>query len=135
MSLNCHDCGITLPAGAKFCFNCGAKQVLAVPPNYTTASQLKYELNLNGDVEQQISELFLDALRTRLAEEHQADRYQEYMEELYRSGFRDTVQMRGRQLAEEAVRLEKNDLNGALKVSQMLDTAYNDLLDYFIIHY
>lgn len=136
LSLICNNCGITLPDGAKFCFNCGAKQLTDVPPTYTERpTTLKYELDLNGNVVEQISELFITALHTRLIEEHQPSRQAEYMEELYRSGFRETVQLRAQQLAEEAVRLEQTDLNGPLKVSRMLDTAYNDLLDYFIIHY
>lgn len=133
MNFSCQNCRTKLPAGAKYCFSCGAEQTPTF--NQTTTTNLKYELDLSSDVKQQIAELFLQALHTRLSEEHQASKYHQYLEELNKSGFRDTVNMRSRQLAEQTISLEQTDINGAFKVSELLDTAYNDLLDYFIIHY
>lgn len=133
MNISCQNCRTQLPLGAKFCFSCGAKQTSTF--TQTSPTELQYELDIEGNVTEQITELFLQALHTRLSEEHQPHRYPAYMEELQRSGFRDTVQMRAQQLAEQATFLEQTDINGAWKVSQLLDTAYNDLLDYFIIHY
>ena len=133
MSKYCQNCNTPLPDGAKFCFNCGAKQTPAF--THSPATDLKYELDLTGNVGQQVFDLFLQALQTRITEEHQPARLSEYVQHLTDSGFGETVRMRTRQLAERAVVLEKTDLNGAWKVSQMLDTAYNDLLDYFIIQY
>lgn len=131
--INCSKCQTPLPKGAKFCFNCGAKQEKA----QTTYQPLEvnYALDFNQAIDKQIADLFFQALQTRVETEHEANRYPDYMEVLYNSGFRDTVQMRSQQLAEQAQALANTELAAEFKISNLLETAYDDLLDYFIIHF
>jgi len=123
----CPTCQTALPDVAKFCYNCGAPQ-----PTEATA-ELGYSLDFSADVPQQIVEHFFKALEQRIAEEHDAKYHQDYLEALYRTGFRETVHTRAKQLAKEAEKLQSTQSPQA--VSYLLEDSFAGLLDYFIIQF
>ncbi len=130
--MKCLNCQTELPAGARFCFNCGVPQP---PPQEEKQAPPQARVDLQGNVEQQLAEQFFSALRRRVEEELQASRFQAYSERLYESGFRDTLQRRAGQLAEELNTLsQEGELPPAL-INRKVESLFEKLLDYFIIHY
>ncbi len=126
--MKCVNCQTELPPGARFCFHCGVKQPPEPPPRPAEAPRL----DLRGNVEQQVVDQFFEALRRRLEQEHDPERYPEYAERLYASGFRDMLQRRAEQLAAHLARLEAPE---GRTVNQRLEATNDELLDYFIIHH
>jgi len=126
----CFKCGTPLPEKARFCFECGARQQLA-----ESAAPPPDALNFSHDLTGQLTERFFKALRQRIQEEHQSQDFQTYSERLYTSGFRDTVQLRSDQLADELIRLRaEEDLTHRQALTLMQD-VFDELLDFFIIHF
>ena len=121
----CIHCQTSLPDEAKFCLACGAPQPIGASGN------ILYALDLEGNVQQQIIDLFFKALKHRLEEEHQAEQYKDYVELLYETGFRETVHSRAAQLAQEIAAKGWNER----KASKFLDDRFEGLLDYFMIHF
>lgn len=126
----CRNCGSPLPEQARFCFVCGAKQ-----QDDVRREPVGDFFNFKGDLEKQLKDRFFKALKQRVAEEHQSNQFNDYSERLYESGFRDTVQLRSRQLAEEL-----NDLwdDGDLEQREaaiLSQDVFEELLDFFIIHF
>ena len=119
----CPNCSTSLPDTAKFCLNCGAPQAS------TTEIDTSSTIDFDGDVPQQIVDLFFRAFEARVNEQHKSSQYSQYYELLYQTGFRDTVQLRAKQLAEEVRTLEDGVIN------QLLKRSFDGLLDYFIIHF
>ena len=126
----CLKCRTPLPENARFCSECGARQHTpersAPNPN---------ALNFGGDLAKQLRERFFKALRVRIEEEHQSQHFQQYSEKLYESGFRDTVQLRTQQLSEELKRLWENDDIQQREALSLMQDVFNELLDFFIIHF
>ncbi len=120
----CPNCSTSLPDTAKFCLNCGAPQSILAEPSGTFNV-----IDFDGDVPQQITALFFEALERRVNEEHKANQYSQYYELLYQTGFRDTVQLRSQQLAEEIKGFD------SVAINQVLQRHFDGLLDYFIIHF
>ncbi len=126
----CFKCGTPLPENARFCISCGARQSIPEPE-----APRPDGLNFSGDLPVQLRERFFKAMRARLEEEHQSQDYQLYSERLYESGFRDTVQLRSNQLADELKRLY---LSGDIKQREalaLMQDVFDELLDFFIIHF
>ncbi|MEL6718509.1 MAG: zinc ribbon domain-containing protein [Bacteroidota bacterium] len=121
----CINCRTELPDEAKFCYNCG------VPQPQISEPKSEYELDLQQALAPQIVDLFFKAFQNRIAEEHQAEQHKEYVELLYKVGFRESVQLRADQMART---IEKNELS-APAIQQLLDNSFAGLMDYFIIHY
>ncbi|MCB0567869.1 MAG: zinc ribbon domain-containing protein, partial [Phaeodactylibacter sp.] len=96
--MKCKKCQTVLPSGARFCFNCGARQ--PHEPKREPKQPSKPLVDLGGDIERQLVELFFQALRRRVEEEHQPEQFQRYSERLYESGFRDTVSRKAAHLGE-----------------------------------
>ena len=120
----CSSCSTSLPDTAKFCLNCGVPQSIIVEQGTRPI-----EIDFKGDVPQQITDLFFGALEYRINEEHKANQYSQYYELLYQTGFRDTLQLRAQQLAEDIKGLD------SVAVNKLLDRSFDGLLDYFIIHF
>ena len=126
----CHNCNTELPDRAKFCFNCGVRQI-----EKQAVETIQYQLDFNVEIEKQISSFFLETLKRRIDEEHETSKQKDYLELLYQSGFRDTVHLRVKQLAEEAKKMHSVVGTTDFQISFFLEEQLEDLLDFFIIHY
>ena len=124
----CWNCNIGLPDGAKFCFNCGAKQdqQLAIEDTF---------FKLPPDIEQQLTEDFFTALQQQLAEEQDVQLFEAYREKVYDSGFRDILKRKIQQLIEQLKELEENSSLSEDVIIGLRERVFFDLLDYFIIHF
>lgn len=131
--MKCPKCQTALPSGARFCFNCGAPQHAG--PKQDQKPQPKPMVDLNGDVEQQLVELFFQALRRRVEEEHRPEQFPAYSERLYESGFRDTVYRKASHLGEELRRMAREHEVPAREINRRIVHLFEEQLDYFIIHY
>lgn len=125
---NCHVCKTTLPDNARFCYNCGAPQTAATA---TPVRRLNYQSNLT----QQIEEQFFLAFRQRIEEEHSPSQLQDYSERMYQSGFQEVVQRRAEQLAAQIQTMTPEEKLNDTAINALLENTFEDLLDYFIIHY
>ena len=124
----CHLCSTTLPDNARFCYNCGAPQAVS-------ANVQRQKVRLNGDVAQQIFDQFFPAFRERIEAEHHPAQLQLYAARLNQSGFEEVVQYRATQLTEQIKYLDSQDLLPDKKLNSLIDNAFEDMLDYFIIHF
>ncbi|MCO6490640.1 MAG: zinc ribbon domain-containing protein [Phaeodactylibacter sp.] len=131
--MKCHRCQTSLPPGARFCFNCGAPQPEA--PKREAKPPPKPMVDLDGDIEKQLIELFFQALRLRVEEEHREEQFQAYSERLYESGFRDTVYRKASHLAEELRALQKKSAATPREANRRIVESFEEQLDYFIIHH
>lgn len=131
--MKCPECQTQLPPGARFCFHCGAPQ--PAEPKRERKPQPKLMVDLKGDVERQLVELFFKALRRRVEEEHRGEQFQAYSERLYESGFRDTAYRKAAHLAEELKALDKAGEANPAEVNRRIVEFFEDQLDYFIIHH
>lgn len=130
--MKCPNCQTELPSGARFCFHCGAPQQ---PQAQSREQAPKARVRLDGNVEQQLTEQFFQALRQRVEEEHSPGKANAYSERLYESGFRDTAFRRFGQLGEELKALERNGRADTRQINRKVELLFEGLLDYFLIHY
>ena len=132
--MKCHQCHTDLPVGAKFCFNCGAKQIFADSSQQREETKEPTLIDLAKDIPQQLGTLFVQALQQRVEEEHQHSQVQDYSERLYASGFRDIVYRRAGILAGHFEEKAKNSWMPE-EVNDKIEDFLESLLDLFIIRY
>jgi hypothetical protein len=124
----CHVCKTTLPDNARFCFNCGAAQVMV----NTEAPEV---LHFDEALEPQILRLFFMAFRQRIIEEHAERQLDTYAVRLYESGFEEVINRRAEQTAAHIRELEPAVQQNPAYMRSLLDHTFDNLLDYFIIRY
>ncbi len=126
----CSKCGTPLPESARFCFECGAKQRIV-----KSSTPRADGLDFNADLPKQLTERFFKSLRVRVTEEHRSSDFQLYSERLYESGFRDTVQLRSKQLSTELKNLWDRDEIKHREALALMQDVFDELLDFFVIHF
>jgi hypothetical protein len=131
--MKCHQCHTDLPAQARFCFNCGAKQIVA-DRQQKQATVEPMLIDLAEDIPQQLGTLFVKALQQRVEEEHQPGQVLDYSERLYASGFRDVVYRRAGILAGQFAEKPQSDWKPQLVNEKIVDFL-ESLLELFIIRY
>ena len=132
--MHCYHCGTELPPNARFCPNCGKPQDRTTETAHSKTDQ-HYRLDFDGDVPKQITEIFFDRLAQRVREEFRAELQADYVEHLYTTNFRDTVQLRSQQLAQEAAQIQGDYFDADERLPYFLGEQLEDLLDYYIIHF
>lgn len=132
---DCPACHAHSPLGSVFCHHCGYH----FEGRHTHPEQYKpfYLLDFAPeDLTPQIKSLFFRCLRHRVEEEHDIERYSEYVERFYRSRFREIYAARSEQIARDAKqRWERFGTEGLEELDKQIDAAFEGLLDFFIIQY
>ncbi len=124
----CHQCGTPLPGPARYCIECGAPQFLSVGAGDPR------QLDLEADLQPQLTRGFFAALRRRIDEEQRSADLNRYIERLQEYGFIETVQRRAAQL-EEAIRIAIARYGAdQARIGRIVEATYEELLDFFIIH-
>lgn len=127
----CIRCQMVLSDDARFCSNCGAPQ-----PDWTASQRSTVpSIDLDSEIEPQLSEKFFLALKDRIDREHRPDQYTAYSERMYPSGFRDVI---ARRFTQAADRLRSQQALGMLDTAQLnwfVEDLFEELLDFYIIRY
>lgn len=159
----CPNCAAEIIPGAKFCHRCGDHIVEKTKPcpachehsplasvfcHYCgfhfegknarpSAYEPVYPLDFYADdLTEQVKALFFGNLRRRVEEEHDVARYSDYVERFYDSRFREIYNLRAGQIADDVyVQWERFGTETLPEIDRRLDTAFEGLLDYFIIQF
>lgn len=127
----CIRCQVVLSVDARFCSNCGAPQ----PDLEATQRSSVPNIDLDLEIEPQLTEKFFLALKDRIEREHRPEQFTAYSERMYPSGFRDVI---ARRFAQSADRLRNMESLGMLETSQLnwyVEDLFEELLDFYIIRY
>lgn len=130
----CQNCGTSLPVEARFCWNCGAPQLPEAEPVFAEEVPEPSLLDWKGDLPLQITQLFIRYLRDRLAQERQQNPEQ-YMEQLYSTGFREILHRRATQLGDRLLDRHESGIPLQRPVSLELGMFFEDMGDQFWLHY
>ncbi|MCB0636486.1 MAG: zinc ribbon domain-containing protein [Lewinella sp.] len=123
----CSRCGTALPAEARFCLHCGAPQLAAL------GEQPVGGVDWSRELLPQFNERFWARLEERVNAEQNLRHLSAYQEQLYQSGFRETVHRRLQQQAEQTRRqLDQRQWTEKVADRQLL-WLIDDLLDFFFI--
>jgi hypothetical protein len=128
----CHD---ESPLASVFCHHCGFhfEGKMRKPSAYEPVYPLDFEAD---DLAEQVKALFFAGLRCRVEEEHDLTKYNDYVERFYDSRFREIYDLRAGQIAEDAlIQWERFGTEALPDIDRRLETAFDGLLDYFIIQY
>ncbi|MBV6442101.1 MAG: zinc ribbon domain-containing protein [Haliscomenobacteraceae bacterium CHB4] len=131
----CPTCREDSPLASVFCHHCGHHfgKKTRQPSAYEPAYPLDFDAD---DLTDQVKTLFFGQLRRRVAEEHDAAKYSDYVERFYDSRFREIYNLRAGQIAEDALlQWERFGTEALQDIDRRLETAFEGLLDYFIIQF
>lgn len=160
----CPNCAVEIIPGSKFCNRCGDKIAERTKECPACAHQgplssvfchycgFHFEGKLKVDdkrykpiypldfdpvtLTEQVKGLFFKTLRQRIASEHDPLQYADYVERFYQSRFRDIYGLRAAQIAEDILtQWERFGTEALPEIDKRLNTAFEGLLDFFIIQY
>jgi hypothetical protein len=121
----CPQCQTSLTLSARFCSNCGAPQAAAL------AAGSSDTFDWNDKQVMQAFKRFKQRLEERVGAEQSAKRITDFQERLYQDNYRETVDRRLKQWAEQ-IPQEKDEKTKALR---QLKYLIDDLLDvFFVLH-
>lgn len=124
----CPQCGLALPAEARFCYHCGTPQ-----PSTKTIENLD-DLDWAQELLPQFSRRFWQRLEERVQLEQQENKTAAYQEEVYQTGFRETVHRRLQQHIDHYVEAGFPATDAArTKAAEELACLLDDLLDFFFV--
>lgn len=133
----CPACQEQSPLASVFCHHCGfhfeGKHRRSEERNY----QPIYALDFDPDtLTEQVKALFFRSLRRRVEEEHDVNKYSDYVERFYQSRFREIYELRAEQIAEDAlIQWERFGTEGLPEIDKRIGNSFEGLLDFFIIQY
>ena len=126
----CSKCHTQLPPEARFCFHCGQPQ----PDRSGSAANGQLLVDLDGNLQKQLSELFFKHLQDRVEEQQPKAEPRQYAEYVYESGFRDLLYRRQEQLGQQ-LRQQQEAGTAARALNEQIRTHLEELIDYYIIHH
>ncbi|MCB0523528.1 MAG: zinc ribbon domain-containing protein [Lewinellaceae bacterium] len=132
----CPACSHKGPLSSVFCHHCGF-HFDGKHPADKHRYQPVYPLEFDSvTLTEQVKALFFNTLRNRIELEHDTQKYGDYVERFYQSRFRDIYGLRSEQIAEDIMMQWERFGNEALmEIDKRLHTAFEGLLDFFIIQY
>lgn len=157
----CPKCAVEVIPGAKFCHRCGDKIVERTKSCPACHDQnplssvfchhcgfhfdgkqagiysARYEIDYtDADLSSQIKALFFSSLRQRVLEEHNIEKYSDYVERFYQSAFREVYEVRSVQIARDAaLRYDRFGADALPEIDERISNSFEGLLDYFIIQF
>jgi hypothetical protein len=130
---SCPACREQNPLSSVFCHHCGFHFEGKKRQAYIPKFEFDFE---RDDLADQVKTLFFRSLRRRVEEEHDLLRYSEFVERFYQSRFHEVYEARSRQIAADAsTRWERFGQDGLPELDRRIETAFEGLLDYFIISF
>lgn len=126
----CSNCQSTMPLQARFCSNCGTKQL-----DIKEAPVEKILFDINQAIAKQFTEQFFLALKRRIQNEHHGQHFQAFSERVYESGFRDTIARKADELQDHIDTKKKQGQADYRQINQAAELIMEDLLDFFIIRF
>ncbi|MCC7504497.1 MAG: zinc ribbon domain-containing protein [Saprospiraceae bacterium] len=131
----CPACHETNPLASVFCHHCGYH--FEGRQRHEAVYQPLFPLDFQGaDLTNQVKALFFRSLRKRVEDEHDINRYSDYVERFYASAFHSIYDSRSRQIAEDASQQWRRFGQNALpEIDRRIDHAFEGLLDYFVIQF
>jgi hypothetical protein len=131
----CPACHEESPLASVFCHHCGFhfEGKMRKPSAYEPAYPLDFEAD---DLTEQVKALFFGSLRRRVEEEHDLTKYNDYVERFYDSRFKEIYSLRAEQIAQDVyLQWERFSTEALPDIDRRLETAFDGLLDYFIIQF
>lgn len=133
----CPACSHQGPLTSVFCHHCGfhfEAKIKTHEIRYIPVFPLDFEHP--STLTEQVKTLFFRSLRQRVEEEHDAKKYADYVERFYQSRFREIYGLRAEQIAEDVLtQWERFGSEALSEIDKRLSTAFEGLLDFFIIQY
>jgi hypothetical protein len=132
----CPACSHRGPLSSVFCHHCGfhfegAHQ--ASEKRYQAVFPIDFDM---GALPEQVKSLFFKSLKHRVEEEHDANKYTDYLERFYQSKFREIYNLRAEQIAEDIhTQWVRFGTEALPEIDKRLHLAFEGLLDFFIIQY
>lgn len=146
----CPHCETKNPSNAKFCHACGqpmnkkstkgqdkqqSEKSEPVVEKYDSTYPIDFKQSTEK-VTEQIKTHFFQALKKRVKEQSKANKYSDYLEEFYSSGFHYFFDTRIQQLTHIIMPLKNVDSErAAIKIDQLLDDGFDVLLNQFTIEH
>lgn len=124
----CHKCNGDLPPKARFCPYCGEAQ-------QQQFAGIVYAVQWDADLVGQLMEFWNESLKKRLEEEDDSQKLPVFLERIYSSGFRDTLQRRLAHLAEYLAHHQFLLQNDQRALSHKIGQTLEELLDFFCIRH
>jgi len=157
----CPKCAVEVIPGAKFCHRCGDKIVERTKScpachehnpissvfchhcgfhfdgKQASAYQARYVIDFTeADLSTQIKALFFASLRQRVQDEHDIQKYSDFVERFYQSAFREVYEVRSVQIARDAaLRYDRFGADALPEIDERISSSFDGLLDYFIIQF
>ncbi|MCA0236480.1 MAG: zinc ribbon domain-containing protein [Bacteroidetes bacterium] len=132
---DCPSCHEQSPLASVFCHHCGFHFEGRHRSDH--GYQPVYALDFNPDtLTDQVKALFFKSLKRRIEEEHDVNKYSDYVHRFYDSRFREIYSLRAEQIAEDVMmQWERFGTQGLEEVDRRIETAFEGLMDYFIIQF
>lgn len=132
----CPACQEESPLASVFCHHCGFHfegKKRGPERRYEPVFYLDYDPDT---LTEQVKALFFRSLRRRVEEEHNPDKYSDYVERFYQSRFREIYELRAEQIADDAlIQWERFGTEGLPEIDNRIGRSFEGLLDFFIIQY
>lgn len=132
---SCPACHEVSPLASVFCHHCGFHFEGKKSKPY--AYQPRYSLEFDPvTITEQVKAMFFRSLRDRVDEEHDPERYSDYVERFYQSRFREIYSVRAEQIAEDVMtRWQRFGTEALPDIDRQIDRSFEGLLDYFTIQF